>query len=285
MNIIPNGKILVIDQLSVIKNTMKKSPSTSVNSNKNNATSESERKSIMNNNLAETLKSIGIIGSLKPTSNNSQVKQQQQQPQVSIKKNTKSKQQVEQQQTQYTNSSQNNSKNIVETQSIGCGGSTAAGTKPKNKTNDITSSPSHFAMLNHNKISSFNNRFKQQTAEFKQQYDLIEHKFKQILNNERKCLASTSSSSASSSTSSSTTFLFSKENKETDKNNNSKELVLADKQVVDEDEDEEEEELDEDDDDDDEDEEDNYEYLENENKTTNKKVYIFSNCCKYLISF
>ena len=228
----------------------------------------------MNNNLAETLKSIGIIGSLKPTSNNSQVKQQQQQQQVSTKKNTKSKQVEQPQQqvcTQNTNSSQSNSKNIVETQSIECG-STVGTTKPLNKTNDITSSPSHFAMFNHNKISSFNNRFKQQTAEFKQQYDLIEHKFKQILNNERKCLASTSPSSASSSTSSSSTFLFSKENnKETDKNNNSKELVRTDKQVVDEDEEEDEEE---EPDDDDDQEEDNYEYLENENKTTNKKVSV-----------
>lgn len=73
INLIPNGKILVIDQLTVLKNTIQ------INLN----TNDNERKSIMNNNLADTLKSIGIIGSLKPTSNNTQLKirvpQQQQQ--------------------------------------------------------------------------------------------------------------------------------------------------------------------------------------------------------------
>lgn len=70
LNLIPNGKILVIEQLTVLKNT--------INNNINVNTTDNERKSIMNNNLAETLKSIGIIGSLKPTSNNTQLKIRQQ---------------------------------------------------------------------------------------------------------------------------------------------------------------------------------------------------------------
>jgi hypothetical protein len=74
LNVIPNGKILVIEELSVLKNTISNDDNNFNNNNNNNCTTDNERKSIMNNNLAETLKSIGIIGSLKPTSNNIQLK-------------------------------------------------------------------------------------------------------------------------------------------------------------------------------------------------------------------
>jgi hypothetical protein len=76
LNVIPNGKILVIEELSVLKNTISNDDNNFNNNNNTNinCTTDNERKSIMNNNLAETLKSIGIIGSLKPTSNNIQLK-------------------------------------------------------------------------------------------------------------------------------------------------------------------------------------------------------------------
>jgi hypothetical protein len=69
LNEIVDGKILVIEDLTVLRNTLRNGV----------AINDNERKSIMNNNLAETLKSIGIIGSLKPTSNNKQIKLKQQQ--------------------------------------------------------------------------------------------------------------------------------------------------------------------------------------------------------------
>ena len=64
LNKIIDGKILVIEDLTVIKNTL--TNGVKINDN--------ECKSIMSNNLAEILKSIDIIGSLKPTSNNKQIK-------------------------------------------------------------------------------------------------------------------------------------------------------------------------------------------------------------------
>ncbi len=127
----------------------------------------------MNNNLAETLKSIGIIGSLKPTSNNAQIKQQ-------LSKNV----------TNHKNTSNNNNNN----NNIG-----------KVEVGEPTL------------ISKFNRRFRDQRAEFRQQYDKIEEKFKQILSNERRCLASDSGESCGSSD-------FEEEAEEnnysTDKNNN-----------------------------------------------------------------
>ena len=63
---IPNGgNIIAIDQITVLKNTIKRNAENSLNSNE-------ERKIIINNNLSDTLKTIGIIGLLKPTSNNIQ---------------------------------------------------------------------------------------------------------------------------------------------------------------------------------------------------------------------
>ena len=48
-------------------------------------------------------------------------------------------------------------------------------------------------------VSKFNKRFKDQRTEFRQQYDKIEEKFKQILSSERRCLASESAESCGSS--------------------------------------------------------------------------------------
>ena len=214
LNIIPNGKILVIDQLSVIKNTMKKpqhqSQSNSAKSNQQTTQQtvqhphDHERNSIMNTNLAETLKSIGIIGSLKPTSNNStNKKQSKQQPENSANKATldqipKKKAHIK---------SHTHKSNTLDTLAA--------------------SESAHQNQL----ISNFNRRFKQQTFEFKQQYELIEQKFKQMFNSERKCMDYESSMSGSSSsnsinnTTANTADIKQKINR--DKNNNSKDLRLG----------------------------------------------------------
>jgi hypothetical protein len=77
LNTIHNGKVLVIEELTVLKNATltddvvnQVAEASSSSSSSNTVASslalsnndENERKSIMNNNLAETLRSIGIIG-------------------------------------------------------------------------------------------------------------------------------------------------------------------------------------------------------------------------------
>ena len=86
LNTIPNGKVLVIEELTVLKNAtladetsvlsnnvgvnnhnqieMASSPTASITTHAASLSlcDDNERKSIMNNNLAETLRSIGIIG-------------------------------------------------------------------------------------------------------------------------------------------------------------------------------------------------------------------------------
>lgn len=139
----------------------------------------------MNNNLAETLKSIGIIGSLKPTSNNSTNKKHTEtetSTTESKKRSTKASHKVCQNKTQQ---------------------SSTFDTHLTPEDCELSVSTSLPSSLHQNQlISNFNKRFKQQTFEFKQQYELIEQKFKQILNSERKCLDSESSLSSSSSSNS-----------------------------------------------------------------------------------
>ena len=146
--------------MSVIKNTIKKQQQpVSINGTGNTpggqvakTSNENERKSIMNNNLAETLKSIGIIGSLKPTSNNSQMKSLQHTMTIINNDTSKTKE---------------NTQTTIDTNK-----KTAVGGVELTAENQL--------------ISKFNRRFRQQKAEFKQQYEKIEQKFKQILSNEKR---------------------------------------------------------------------------------------------------
>ena len=65
LNVIPNGKVLVIEELTVLRNATLAATDEAISAGASCvASDENERKSIMNNNLAETLRSIGIIGGL-----------------------------------------------------------------------------------------------------------------------------------------------------------------------------------------------------------------------------
>jgi hypothetical protein len=213
LNIIPNGKILVINQLSVIKNTIKKQPSQENSSLKNSASND--HKPIMNSNLAETLKSIGMIGSLKPTSNNSQVKQQQHQQQHQI------------QQKQKNLASTNNKKN--KTKQVNNNNSNLLINRAKENETIDKAKTIKISNLNeiNNSVENSKNVYLSNTRQNEHtecnMHEMVEKKFKQMLNNERKCLAS---SSSSSSTSPSAKTMFSSSSfdrqsqKITDKNNN-----------------------------------------------------------------